>query len=201
MCQLFETIRIAHGVPERLPFHNARMNRSRKALFGCDDLIDLQRVISVPDKFRQGVVKCKVTYAESTAEVTFTPYTPREIRTLQLVVCDEVDYSHKYANRASLDELKARASADEIIIVKNGFITDTSFSNLVFFDGKEWITPTTPLLQGTMRQFLLEQNIIKEKSIRVTDLQRFSSLKLINAMLPFSQSADIQTDNILPFQV
>ena len=200
MYPLFETIRIDNGALERLSYHNQRLNRSRKQLFSCDESIDLQPLISVPKEYRQGLVKCKVTYGKSVSEVTFTHYAPRKIRTLQLMDGGELDYTHKFVDRTALDKLKAYASADEIIILKNGFITDTSFSNLIFFDGKEWVTPSTPLLKGTMRQFLLEQNLIREKPIKVADLNRFSCLKLINAMLPFSQTADIPMNSVLSTQ-
>jgi 4-amino-4-deoxychorismate lyase len=44
---------------------------------------------------------------------------------------------------------------DDIIIVRNGFVTDASYANLIFRKGDEWFTPATFLLAGTMRAFLL----------------------------------------------
>ena len=50
-----------------------------------------------------------------------------------------------------------RGACDEILIIKDGHITDTSISNIVFRlpDGW-WLTPFTPLLKGIMRTYLLE---------------------------------------------
>jgi 4-amino-4-deoxychorismate lyase len=82
-------------------------------------------------------------------------------------------------------------SADEILIIKNGFVTDTSFSNIVFFDGIKWITPSTYLLNGTQRQQLLQQGAIIEEEIRPSDLKHFRFAKLINAMLDLETSPSI----------
>ena len=78
-------------------------------------------------------------------------------------------------------------SYDEVIIVKDGYITDTSYTNLCFFDGTTWFTPDTPLLPGTMRQRLLDQGIIKEKSIPLSDLNKYQSISLINAMMDLGE--------------
>jgi 4-amino-4-deoxychorismate lyase len=101
-----------------------------------------------------------------------------------LVYDDEIEYSYKYENRDRLNVLKeSRQDCDEIIIVKNGCITDTSFSNLVFYDGKKYLTPAQPLLNGTKRKLLLQQNWISEATIKPEDLNNFHHCGLINAML------------------
>lgn len=81
--------------------------------------------------------------------------------------------------------MEQKQSCDDILIVKNGFVTDSSISNIIFFDGYKWVTPDTPLLKGTMRQFLLEAAEIKEETITVQNLTTFTSFRLINAMLGF----------------
>ena len=37
---------------------------------------------------------------------------------------------------------------DEILITRNGLLTDTSIANIALFNGKEWHTPKHPLLKG-----------------------------------------------------
>ena len=65
----------------------------------------------------------------------------REIRSLKVVVDDRIDYSFKSADRSSLNRLTAqKGDCDEIIIVKNGLVTDTSFTNIAVFDGEQWLT-------------------------------------------------------------
>ncbi len=197
MSLLFETIRLQDGVLHNIEYHNQRMNKSRKTLFGSSDVIDLQRVIKIPETYSKGVFKCRVLYGEKTEDITFEPYTPRSIKSLRLIEADTLDYSHKYTNRESLNQLfSQRGSYDDILIVKNGLITDTSYTNIIFHTGNEWITPVAPLLNGTMRSSLLHKNLISVNDIRVRDLTNFHSARLINAMLPFETSSDIPVGNI-----
>lgn len=58
----------------------------------------------------------------------------REIRSLRLVAADdELDYHLKYADRSALARLlQRRDDCDEILIVRDGAITDTSYSNVAF---------------------------------------------------------------------
>ena len=67
----------------------------------------------------------------------------------------------------------------------------------LFFNGKHWITPEKPLLQGTQRAFLLEKEIIKTANIRVEDLVNFENARLINAMIRFEDEVDIDIKNII----
>ena len=75
-----------------------------------------------------------------------------------------------------------RGLCDDIIIVKNGNLTDSSYSNLAFNDGSKWITPSTPLLTGTRRGQLIESGELYEEELKVSDLKYFHSCSLINAL-------------------
>jgi 4-amino-4-deoxychorismate lyase len=102
------------------------------------------------------------------------------------VTDDDIDYRFKYADRRRLQSLFARrGDCDDVLIVRNGLLTDTSYCNIVLYDGQDWWTPDTPLLPGTARQRLLDEGLIRERRIRVEDLPRFEHIRLINAMLPW----------------
>ncbi len=75
--------------------------------------------------------------------------------------------------------------------MKNGFVTDTSYANIVFWDGGKWITPTSPLLHGTARDRLLDSNQITEAEIAIDDLKNYSKAKIINAMIDMDEGYDI----------
>ncbi len=103
---------------------------------------------------------------------------------MKVVGCDSIEYNYKYENRECLNELlELKQNCDDILIVKNKKITDTSFSNIVFFDGKKWITPSTPLLKGTKREKLLSDGKIVQNEIKLNDLKYFQKAALINSML------------------
>lgn len=74
---------------------------------------------------------------------------------------------------------------DDILIIKNKRITDTSIANIVFYNGNRWITPSQPLLEGTCRARLLSEGGIEVDEIMMNDIKLFSQFKLINAMNEF----------------
>ena len=184
MSLLIETIKVNGKQFQNITFHNSRFNKARKELFGCDNLVDISEVVKMPANIDNETYKCTVTYGNEIKDATFQHYTIRRISSFKLVTDNTIDYSYKFLDRSSLSTLfNRKEECDEIIIVKNGFITDTSFSNLVFFDGKNWYTPSLPLLKGTKREKLLSERMIIESEIRTKDLIRFQKVGLINAML------------------
>lgn len=188
MSLLFETIKVVNKKLQNVSFHNERMNRSRLELFGLKDDLNLNELIEIPTDISTDVYKCKVIYSDTIKDVEFRKYTPRKINLLRLVVNDKIDYSYKYLDRKVLDELvreNCKSDSEDILIVKNGRVTDTSYSNLALFDGKEWHTPKFPLLKGTKRAKLLYDKRIFEKDIMIYDLKNYFQIILINAMLEF----------------
>jgi 4-amino-4-deoxychorismate lyase len=197
MSLLFETIRIQDGIIQNLDFHASRLNYSRKALLDAKTQISLEVYINIPAFCTKGIFKCKVLYGLNIEDVTYEPYIPRKIKSLRLVEDDLITYSYKYSNRGKIDELFAKkGDCDDILIVKKGQITDTSFSNILFKDGNQWVTPANPLMQGTMRSFLLKNLFITEREIKVNDLYQFQKAMLVNAMLPLETGTEIEIGNI-----
>jgi len=90
-----------------------------------------------------------------------------------------------------------RQNFDDVLIVKQGYITDTSYSNIVFWDGEKWITPETFLLPGTQRSRLIQEGLIFPAEVKPADIKYFSHAKLINAMLDFNLTPSIATYAIL----
>ena len=112
----------------------------------------------------------------------------QQIQSLRLVPTNDLDYTNKYTEREKLDALFAlREGCDDVLIIRNGWITDSYYANVVFFDGKDWWTPELPLLEGTCRARLLANGIIKTIPLQVEDLKNFLGIKLINAMRDMSQ--------------
>ena len=73
---------------------------------------------------------------------------------------NKICYSLKLTDRSQINRLlKQKGNYDDILIVKNGFITDTSISNIIFYNGSKWITPAAPLLKGTCRDKLLKEGL------------------------------------------
>ncbi|HEY9005937.1 aminotransferase class IV [Ohtaekwangia sp.] len=197
MSLLIESIKLLDGKYYNLSHHEQRMNRSLKYLCGTHDYIDLEEFLSNIDKPEQGLFKCRIVYDDVAREVEFLPYEYKKISSLRIVEHDRINYEFKYTDRKLINRLfDLRKDCDDILIVKRGFVTDSSYSNIVFRKNKHWVTPWSALLKGTQRQKLLEQNIIEEDDIRIEDIRSFESFKLINAMFEFD-GEEIDVSNIV----
>ncbi len=127
------------------PYQMRQVNTLRLVV---DDAVDY----TYKSTDREGLNRLRIVYGREIEEVTYTPYQMRQVNTLRLVVDDAVDYTYKSTDREGLNRLYARRDgADDVLIVKDGRLTDTSIGNVAFFDGQKWYTPLHPLLKGTMR--------------------------------------------------
>jgi len=199
MCLLVETIRIEDGVPVNLSFHNERMIRTRNELFGISDHIDILNFLSVPPDKKNGLVKCRVEYDREIRKIEYLPYVIKPVSALKIIDGGEISYGYKFIDRKEIGKLmERRGGCDDILIIKNGMVTDTSFSNVVLLDQKgNWITPSSFLLPGTMRAFLLKSGLIRESTVRLSDLKNFTLLKLINAMIGMEDTYGVEISKII----
>ena len=195
---LLETIKIENRRIRNLEWHNARLNKSRNALFGLQESLDLATIIKIPEDLEEGIYRCRVLYGHDIDEVQFIPHRAPFVSSLKMIHCNDIEYGHKYSDRRELEELyKMRGDCDEILIIKDGYITDTSISNIVFcLPAGGWITPDTPLLKGTMRSYLLKTGQIAEAVIFPGDLPKFKSARMINCMMDLESSPSIEIENI-----
>lgn len=168
-----------------LDLHQKRVNETF-AHFGREGSIDLKKIFKDLDIDEDGLFKLRMVYdLNKTYRTQLIPYAISEIDDFQLVENNNFDYSFKFSDRTEFEKMKTKARAEEIIVVKNNHITDTSFSNLLFLKGKEWYTPTTYLLNGVMRQYLLKNKKIKETEITLNNIKEFSHFQLINSLNDF----------------
>jgi len=199
MCRLVETIRSEYGKLINLEFHNERMMRTLFELFGLKKDIDLAGIVSVPDSAIRGVFKCRVEYDKEIRKTEFIRYNMKSVRSLKVVEDNTIEYNYKFTDRRSIERLwKKRNECDDILIIKNGFITDSSYANVIFSDiSGVWHTPSTYLLPGTRRASLLRQGKIREAKIGYHDLENYIELKLINAMLGMEDTEGIPIGSII----
>jgi 4-amino-4-deoxychorismate lyase len=179
--KLLETIYLKNGQLQHIDYHNQRFNETRKVIFGNDETVDLRDLINIPEENKIGEFRCRVIYENEIKSVNFLKYVQKEIKKIRLIEIGNWDYSYKYADRSFLNNLlENNPDVDEVIMVKNGFITDCTIANLAFYDGTNWFTPSTPLLKGTKRQYLLDKQLITEREIRVEDISQYEGVCLIN---------------------
>ena len=99
---------------------------------------DLASVLSdCPGPEGRGVYKCHITYDTRgrVRRTSFDPYRPRQVKTLTCVEMPGLD-SCKWEDRTGLLAAGAALGCDEeALILRNGMVTDTRYSNVVFGDG------------------------------------------------------------------
>jgi len=179
---LLETIKIEDGEVSNLSYHQARCDESRKALFHSTDRLNLSSLIQAPPK---GLYRCRILYDEKIHSVEYIPYSPQEIHKLKIISSD-LEYDHKYANRDTLNALlQSHTDVDDILIEKEGYLTDTTIANIAFYDGKQWFTPEKPLLKGTMRAKLLDEGFLHTRKIKKEEITDYTHVALMNAMIGF----------------
>lgn len=187
MFRLVETIKLKNGIFENVDLHNERFNNSREALFIISDPIDLKEHLELHRYEKTGLFKCRVVYNRQIIKTEFIPYTLGRVENLKLINAD-IDYSYKFEDRSHINKLfELRENCDDIIIVKNDRLTDTSAANIAFFDGDRWYTALHPLLKGTEREKLLRGKAIFEEDIKVWDLKKFSKAAIFSTMVEFGE--------------
>lgn len=188
--QFVETIKIKNGQAQNLARHQERMERTIRHFFPELCLTPMPKleklIVATPE---MNLYKARVVYgAHGVETIEYAPYAMREIKSLKVVDDDTIDYSFKSTDRSALNALAARKDdCDDIIIVKQGLVSDTSFTNLAIYDGRHWLTPKHPLLLGTKRACLLEQGMIEEADITPGDLRNAEKVSLFNAMIEFGE--------------
>ena len=185
MSRFIESIKVEDQKIFLKELHQKRMNDTFSH-FGKECKIDIYSLFLNLEHDEDGLYKFRIEYdLENNFKTQIIPYVISELDDFELVIDNEIDYSFKSADRTQLQKLKDKSHADEVIIVKNNQITDTSYSNLLFLKDKTWVTPKSYLLNGVMRQNLLQSKEIKEAEITLDNIKDFTHFQLINALNDF----------------
>jgi 4-amino-4-deoxychorismate lyase len=193
---LFETILVKDKSFQNIFYHNWRLNNTRKELWKMPDIWNLEEKVPIPSDLEDGLFRCRITYNTKIRKIEFIPYRVQNISRLHLVIANEIEYRHKYEDREEINRIKQKVKEGDILIVKNGLISDTSVANIVLKKEKKWFTPYRPLLRGTQREKLIRENSIVPMDIRPEDIQKFETFKLINALRPFNETEEMDCTRI-----
>lgn len=199
MSRFIESIKVEDQKAYLLDLHQERVDRTLQA-HGVRESFSLEKIFKELGHAEDGLFKMRVVYdLYLNYSVQLIPYAFSEIAQFRIVTNNEIDYTFKGEDRKAFEEMKNNAKTEEIIIVKNNHITDTSYSNLLFLKDEMWYTPNTYLLNGVQRQHLLKENKIKETEITLENIREFTHFQLINAMNEFDDSFIYSVDTIINF--
>ena len=198
MFQFIESICCVNKQLRNLEFHQARFDRTRNDNFTEINPIVLEEIIQLPEDLTDEKYKVRIVYDREIQSVEFLPYQIKPIETIQLFeIENQINYTYKYLDRWFFDEYVKESKTDDLVLVKSNYITDCIYSNIVFYDGSQWVTPRSCLLKGTMREALLQTGEIMEKNIKVRDLENFTSFKRINAMMNLEESQELDISHLI----
>lgn len=195
MYRFIETLCIEKGELKNVEYHNRRMNETRRFFWGDSPLLDVRNFVN-PEEYEERT-RCRLVYGYGIESVEYFPYTVRPVSSLKLIHDETIDYRFKWADRSVLDHLFVqRGQADDVLIVRNGLLTDTSIANIALWNGREWHTPSFPLLNGTHRQRLLNEGLVTEYPIKAGQLADYTHIRLFNAMIEFGE-LELSVKNVL----
>lgn len=200
MSLLFETIKCQNRQLFNLFYHNRRVKLSRKELFGIDDDFEFENSIQIPDRVGDGLYRCRVSYSKTIEKIEFFDYQFKHPAIIAFEENASFEYSFKFENRNEFQNLIAKyPDANDVIITQNNYLTDATYANLAFFDGSKWFTPNTYLLLGTKRVYLIDNQLLSEEEIKLSDLCKFKKIAFINAMrdLDLAYNFEISNNKIL----
>ena len=183
----FETIKVVDGELLNLKYHQKRVDYTREK-FGFYDNLELAKFdFNLPKK---GKFRLRVDYSKEIKSFTCKEFTCREFKEFRVVKSD-IEYEFKYANRDEIDALKV--DEKEVIILKNGLLSDTTIANIALCLNGAWLTPKTPLLQGTTRARLIDSGFLKCEDLTIEDLKKAENFAIMNALIDFKiVRADIE---------
>lgn len=190
---LIESIRVEQGKAHLLAYHQERVSKSLNYLGGKTQSIDVETIVgqclSDTTIDHDSIYKLRFEYdLLGVYNVTLTPYKQKDITRLFLSPISSLDvYSYKWLNRSVLLHPQISSTA-EVLFTYQGYLTDTSYSNIVLetYSG-ERISPRRPLLRGLQRQYLLDQGEITLADLTLDDVLQCKYIHLINAMLPLGR--------------
>ena len=93
---------------------------------------------------------------------------------------------HKVGDRSLHERHRTlHPDADDVLLVNPfGRVTETTIANVVLFIEGVWVTPPIDdgLLPGVMRQVLIDEGFVKERSVRIEDVFTADAIAVVNSV-------------------
>lgn len=198
MSRFIETLKLQNGSLFRMANHQKRVERTFIVNFPGIAPFSLDEIIKTEKLPENGTYKIRIIYSEKAEKIEIQPYTLKSIQQLKLVHIQAGSSFFKSEMRDTIRlALEQKGNCDDIIMVNNGLLTDTSYANISLFDGSTWVTPKKPYIYGTNRDYLLDMGLIAEQEISANDIFSFQKIRIFNAMIEFGElEIDINEQSI-----
>jgi para-aminobenzoate synthetase/4-amino-4-deoxychorismate lyase len=92
--------------------------------------------------------------------------------------------THREVYKMAMKQMEKQKLDDVILLNEYGDITETTIANIVIEKNKNFYTSplSCGLLNGTFRQYLVDQKMIKEKKLKKRDILYADKIYLINSV-------------------
>lgn len=195
MSRFLESIHVKQGVAELISYHQARYEACMHHHYPNAPKTNLKNLLKHAPTTEQ-TYKLRIEYSYKIEKIEYIPYQTRQIESYKLIDAEHLKYDWKYADRSDINALHTKVANQEIIIVQNGLITDSSYSNIVFERKGKLFTPLKPLLHGVRREYLLKTGKIHPIDISVSEISLYESVYLINGLLALENAPKLSTKQI-----
>jgi 4-amino-4-deoxychorismate lyase len=188
LIQFLETICIENGMPRHLKWHQQRvdatMKRFHEEVLPVDRTLQLHEVLSACTFPAEGKWRCRIVYDLNAVSIELIPEEKTLFHSLRMIEAPEhLDYLYKYADRRLLYALfEKRNGADDVLMLRQGWIADTTKANIAFRAGDKWYSPSVPFLAGTTWKRLVASGVLTPRPIHRNDIHRYDTYKVINAL-------------------
>ena len=188
MCRFVESIQLKDGQFKRLELHQARLEKAFAEFYPNLPIVDLAKILNQSSFPSEGLFKSRILFDSEIRQIEFIPYIPHKISSLKLVETKIQCRTYKLEDRTEFNNAFAqRDNCDDVLLVKNGLLTDTSYCNIALYNGTDWVTPHIPLLYGVNRSQLLAEGKLRTKDIAINELKQYLTICLFNAMNEFGE--------------
>lgn len=198
MPTFLETVHVLNGETLHLNYHQKRINDVFQYYYPNTPVLNIHDYFASLELPQSGSYRARLVYRTEWEFHEFIPYKSKNIKHLAIVNTDDFEYFFKYADRSHiLKKVADHPEADDIIFSKYGKLQDSSIANLAFKKGDTWYTPKDPLHWGTTRRRLIDEQVLVEKDIWISELSEYSHICLINVFRPLSDTDALLLPNAI----
>lgn len=188
MCLFFETIKVVDGEIQNLNYHLNRIYNTQTAHYKKSNISEIEKFFEYFKHQENGTFKLKIIYSTTIKKTEITPYKLLIKNKLKFFEKSNLQYRFKFFDRSELVSIEKQLAENELgIVVQNQYLTDATYGNIVLWDGENYLTPNTTLLNGTKRQKYLDEGVIKIDTIKIHNLNKYKKLYLINSMIDLGE--------------
>ncbi len=187
MSLFFESIKLQHGIPKHLSYHQSRVDHTYLNFWGIKPALQLHDLIARQSHLSKAeLAKLKIIYGqEGVMSISSSGYIPREPKSLHLLEIGPADeYDYKSTDRRWIEQYSEHLPGQALpLFVRDGLVLESSYTNVALKKGDQWYTPSNPLHRGTTRARFLDTGHLIADQIPVHNLKDFEELRLFNAIL------------------